>query len=158
MRLGENLMNDKSFRTCFVALLLLTALAMPGFAQNPEKQPGIEGKQPAVDVTGTWSGTLYPKNSNVTPFSITIVVSRDPHGQLKATSSLSHDCLNGAHLTVTLNGANLVLAGSDDEGDNITVRGTLDSSGTLLKSSYILNGSATGRCETDHGTGDLAKR
>src|SRR6266852_1824913 len=30
--------------------------------------------------------------------------------------------------------------------------------GTLLKASYILNGSATGRCETDDGTGNLAKR
>ena len=57
-----------------------------------------------------------------------------------------------------MTGTSLVLAGSDEEGDNITVRGTLDSSGTILKSSYILNGSATGKCETDHGTGDLAKR
>ena len=51
-----------------------------------------------------------------------------------------------------------VLAGSDEEGDNITMRGTVDKTGTLLKASYILNGSATGRCETDDGTGNLAKR
>jgi len=38
------------------------------------------------------------------------------------------------------------------------VRGTVDKTGTLLKASYILNGSATGRCETDNGTGNLAKR
>ena len=61
-------------------------------------------------------------------------------------------------LEVTVTGSKVVLAGSDEEGDNITVRGTVDKTGTLLKSSYILNGSATGRCETDTGTGSLARR
>lgn len=151
-------MNERKSRLWFVTLFLSLALSLPAFAQNPDRQPGAEGTQPAVDVSGTWSGTLYPKNSKVAPFSITVVVTREPNGELKATSSLNHDCLRGAHLTVTLTGTNLVLAGSDEEGDNITIRGTLDSAGTVLKSFYILNGSATGRCETDHGTGDLAKR
>ena len=55
-------------------------------------------------------------------------------------------------------GTQITLAGSDDEGDNITVRGTVDGTGTMLKANYILNGSASGRCETDDGTGNLAKR
>jgi len=38
------------------------------------------------------------------------------------------------------------------------VRGTVDNTGTQLKSTYILNGSGTGKCETDDGTGTLAKR
>ena len=38
------------------------------------------------------------------------------------------------------------------------MRGTLDKTGTLLKSTYILNGSATGNCETDDGLGTLVKR
>lgn len=151
------MITEKTISTCLVTLLLCVAVAVPALGQSAERQSGTEHRQ-SVDVSGTWSGTLYPKNSNVTPFSITIAVTRNPQGELKATSSLSHDCLKGAHLTVTLTDANLVLAGSDEEGDNIMVRGTLDSSGTILKSSYILNGSATGRCETDHGTGDLAKR
>lgn len=37
-----------------------------------------------------------------------------------------------------------MLAGSDEDGNNITVRGTVDAAGTLLHSKYILNGSATG--------------
>jgi hypothetical protein len=40
----------------------------------------------------------------------------------------------------------------------MTLRGSLDSTGTLLKSTYVLNGSATGGCETDDGTGTLAKQ
>ena len=61
-------------------------------------------------------------------------------------------------LQVTVTGSKVVLAGSNEEGHNITVRGTLDKTGTLLKSTYILNGSATGNCETDDGSGDLVKR
>ena len=44
------------------------------------------------------------------------------------------------------------------KGNNITVRGTVDATGTMLKANYILNGSASGRCEADGGTGSLAKR
>ena len=111
-----------------------------------------------VDVRGIWSGTLYSKHSNVMPFTMTVKINPDASGHLIGASSLSSDCLRGAKLRVTVAGSTVVLAGSDDEGDNITVRGTVDASGTLLHSSYILNGSATGKCETDDGTGDLAKR
>ena len=34
----------------------------------------------------------------------------------------------------------------------------VDATGTMLKANYILNGSASGRCEADGGTGSLAKR
>ena len=61
-------------------------------------------------------------------------------------------------LKVTVTGSKVVLAGSNEHGDNITVRGTVDNTGTLMKSTYILNGSATGSCETDDGSGDLVKR
>ena len=111
-----------------------------------------------VDVKGIWSGTLYSKHSNVMPFTMTVKINPDASGHLIGASSLSSDCLRGAKLQVTVTGSTVVLAGSDEEGDNITVRGTVDASGTLLHSSYILNGSATGKCETDDGTGDLAKR
>ena len=50
------------------------------------------------------------------------------------------------------------MAGSDGKGNNMTVRGTLDSTETLLPSTYILNGSQGGGCETDDGTGTLEKR
>ena len=89
---------------------------------------------------------------------MTVVINPDSQGHLIGSSTLNSDCLKGAHLEVTVTGSKVVLAGSDDEGDNITVRGTVDKTGTLLKASYILNCSATGRCETDGGTGSLARR
>ena len=52
----------------------------------------------------------------------------------------------------------MVLAGSDPEGDSMTLRGTVDASGTLLNVRYIVNGSASGKCETDQGSGTLGKR
>jgi len=112
----------------------------------------------AVDVRGIWSGTLYSKHSNVVPFTITVEINPDARGRLIGASSLISDCLKGAKLQVTVTGSTVVLAGSDEEGDNSKARSTLDASGTLLRSTYILNGSATGKCETDDGAGDLAKR
>jgi hypothetical protein len=40
----------------------------------------------------------------------------------------------------------------------MTLRGTVHSTGTVLTATYILNGSATGMCETDKGTVTLGKR
>jgi hypothetical protein len=89
---------------------------------------------------------------------MTVVISQDARGILTGSASLNSDCLKDAQLRVTVTGAKVVLAGSNDEGHNITVRGTLDHAGALLKSTYILNGSSTGSCETDDGSGDLVKR
>ena len=89
---------------------------------------------------------------------MTVVINPDSRGHLIGSSTLNSDCLKDVRLEVTVTGSKVVLAGSDEEGDNITMRGTVDKTGTLLKASYILNGSATGRCETDDGTGNLAKR
>jgi hypothetical protein len=73
-------------------------------------------------------------------------------------SDLVSECVRGIKLQVTVNGANVVLAGSDPEGDSMTLRGSLDTSGTLLNLRYIVNGSASGKCETDQGSGTLGKR
>ena len=89
---------------------------------------------------------------------MTVVINPDARGHLVGNSTLNSDCLKGVQLEVTVTGLKVVLAGSDEEGDSITVRGTVDSTGTLLKATYILNGSASGRCETDDGTGSLARR
>jgi len=88
----------------------------------------------AVDVRGIWSGTLYSKHSNVVPFTITVEINPDARGRLIGASSLISDCLKGAKLQVTVTGSTVVLAGSDEEGDNSNARGTLDASGTLLRS------------------------
>jgi hypothetical protein len=71
---------------------------------------------------------------------------------------MTSHCLKGTQLEVTVTGSTVVLAGSDKAGNTMTLRGSLDSTGTLLKSTYVLNGSATGACETDDGTGTLAKQ
>lgn len=137
----------------FAAVLLVTCATYASTSgQTGAKQPS------AADVRGTWSGTFFSKHNNVTPFTITVVISPDASGRLVGNSSLSSNCLKNARLQVTFSGSQIVLSGSDDSGDNITVRGTLDTTGSILKTSYILNGSATGRCETDNGTGNLAKR
>ena len=128
--------------------------APPAAAQNGQAASSAA----AIDVRGTWSGSFYPKHANVTPFTMTIVIDQDDQGALIGSSSLSSDCMKTVRLKVTVTGSKVVLAGSNEEGHNITLRGTLDKTGTQLKSTYIMNGSSTGNCETDGGLGTLVKR
>ena len=143
-------------------VIIATAYLCPSSLANAQSKQATSAvgatQRPGADVTGTWSGTLFPKHSNVAPFTITVVINPDSHGNLIGTSTLSSDCLKEVHLEVTVTGSKVVLSGSDESGDNITVRGMVDKTGTVLKASYILNGSASGRCETDNGTGNLSKR
>jgi hypothetical protein len=125
---------------------------------SPTKSGQATSAARSTDVTGTWSGTFFSKHANVLSFTMTVEISQDTPGILIGSASLNSDCLKGVQLQVTVTGSKVVLAGSNPEGHNITVRGTLDKTGTLLKSTYILNGSATGSCETDDGSGDLVKR
>jgi len=156
-----------SFRILLFSWLLLMTMMRVGslFAAGPtDDQAGqpssavSSAQQPAIDVKGTWSGTFFSKHSNVAPFTMTVVINPNSKGHLIGNSSLNSHCLKGAQLEVTVTGSTVVLAGSDAEGDNMTLRGTVDSTGTLLTATYILNGSATGGCETDDGTGTLGKR
>ncbi len=89
---------------------------------------------------------------------MTVVINLGPDGSLVGTTSSAADCFTDATLQVTLKGSRVVLAGSDAEGNNITFRGYVDSSGTILNLNYILNSSASGRCESDDGSGNLGKR
>ena len=156
-----------SFHVRLLSLLLLMTMmgaaylyaSTPADAESKQATSAAESKQqPATEIRGTWSGSFFSKHSNVAPFTMTVVINPDSRGHLIGSSTLNSDCLKDVRLEVTVTGSNVVLAGSDENGDNITVRGTVDKTGTLLKASYILNGSATGRCETDNGTGNLAKR
>jgi hypothetical protein len=113
--------------------------------------------QTAAGVKGRWSGTFHSNHSDVTPFTITVVITPNSKGHLVGSSELNSKCLKGAQLQVTVTGSEVVLAGSDKDGNTMTLRGSLDTTGTVLKSTYILNGSATGGCETDDGTGTLTK-
>ena len=137
----------------WIALILCLALIVSAKASAQDA-----ARQAAVDFSGTWSGTFFSKHSNNAPFTLTVVIGSNSEGRLVGDSSHNSNCLKDLQLQVTVTGSRIVLAGSDSDGDNITLRGTIDKTGTLVKSTYILNGSATGRCETDDGTGTLAKR
>lgn len=113
--------------------------------------------QTAADVKGRWSGTFHSNHSDVAPFTITVVITPNSKGHLAGSSELNSKCLKGAQLQVKVTGSEVVLTGSDKDGNTMTLRGSLDTTGTVLKSTYILNGSGTGGCETDDGTGTLTK-
>jgi hypothetical protein len=152
-----------SSRILLLSLLFLgatigTASLCSARPADDQNKPSSSAQKTATDFTGTWSGTFFSKHANVAPFAMTVVINPDAHGYLIGASTLDSDCLKDVRLEVTVKGPQITLAGSDDEGDNITVRGTVDGTGTRLKANYILNGSASGRCETDDGTGNLAKR
>jgi hypothetical protein len=115
-------------------------------------------QEAASDVTGTWSGTFQSDHANVSPFTITVVISADAGGHLVGNGSLYWDCVRDPTLQVTINGSKIVMAGSDADGDSLTFRGTTDKTGTLLNLRYIASGSASGRCETDQGAGTMGKR
>ncbi len=135
--------------TCLVLSLSITA---SGY--GPERTTG----QANPNIAGTWSGTFQSKHANMSPFTMTMVIAPAPDGELLATASFASDCVRDTVLHVTFEGPRVVLAGSDPDGNSITFRGALDSSTTLLKMRYILNGSASGRCELDEGDGSIGKR
>jgi len=114
-------------------------------------------KTPIVDVTGTWSGS-FQSGSTTTSFTMTVTIDRDSQGALVGVASLNSDCYSDSNLEVTVEGKKVVLAGSDQHGNSLTLRGTLDSTGTILRLRYIANGSASGRCESERGSGNLVKR
>jgi hypothetical protein len=109
-----------------------------------------------ASLTGTWEGRFSSRN--FASFPVTLVVNQGVGGRLTGAVNLISPCLRNANLQITIEGSNVVLAGQDPEGDTITFEGSLDEQGTQLTMSYILNGSATGRCETDDGSGTLDKR
>ena len=129
-----------------------------GIPKNQDTSDSGTSRQASSPLKGTWSGSFFSRHSNVSGFTMTIVINANSSGHLVGDSSLNSDCLKGAKLQVTLNLPKVVLAGSDEEGDSLTVHGTLDSTGSLMQASYILNSSPSGRCETDDGTGNLSKR
>jgi hypothetical protein len=111
------------------------------------------------DLRGVWSGAFQSKNRDTAPFTLTVKLDADGQGRFVGKATHDSRCLKDVDLQVTLNSnSEFALAGSDDEGNSMTLLGTLDPSGTLLTLRYIINGSAGGRCELDNGTGTLGKR
>jgi len=146
------------FSLLLVSVTIGTASVCSASAGDEKTKPSRATTHATSDFAGTWTGTFFSKHENVVAFTLTVVVAPDSQGHLIGTSTLNSDCLKDVRLEVTVKGSQVTLAGSDEEGNNITVRGTVDATGTMLKANYILNGSASGRCEADGGTGTLAKR
>jgi hypothetical protein len=134
--------------------LLFLVLSLVG----TQSMYGSSSQQASQNVAGTWSGTFQSRQPHFSPFTITVVINPDPSGHLVGTASVSSDCLRDGVLHVTINGSSIVLAGGDDEGDHVTFEGTIDQTGTLLNLKYVLNSSASARCESDDGTGNMVKR
>jgi hypothetical protein len=119
---------------------------------------GLFAQQSPIDLRGTWSGTFISSNSDISPFTITVKINKNTSGRLLGDASVVSKCLDSHHLEVTVNGSKVVLAGSDAAGDTVTFTGTVDSTGTVLTLHYIINGSASRRCEIDSGDGNMGKR
>jgi hypothetical protein len=119
---------------------------------------GLAAQQAAIDLRGTWSGTFISSDSDISPFTITVKINKNTRGRLVGDASVVSKCLDSHHLNVTVNGSKVVLAGSDAAGDTVTFTGTADSTGTVLTLHYIINGSASRRCEIDDGNGSMGKR
>jgi hypothetical protein len=105
-------------------------------------------------LVGKWTGRVSSRN--FASFVVTIDISPDSKAHLVGDGS---PCFTEADLGVTTSGANaFTLAGRSKAGENITLKGTVDSSGKQLDLTYIVNGSGSARCETDQGAGTLDKQ
>lgn len=105
---------------------------------------------------GNWSGQF--SSHNFASFPVSIAITQDANGNLHGTANMAHPCVKAGKLIVTMVDNNIVLGGSDAEGDTITFSGTIDSAGTLMDLSFVLNGSPSARCETDQGKGSMEKQ
>ena len=132
--------------------------ALPQRPLDQTSSSSVVAANSGRDIRGTWSGKFVSNEPSEVPFRMTVVIRRDAHGQLAGTSTLTSKCVQHAQLQVTVTGSEVAMSGSDELGDNVTLHGTIDKAGRLLKSTYIVDGSMTGRCETDTGTGVLTKR
>lgn len=138
-----------------VAFILLGSLPPLNQAGSSVLQAASAGTN-MLPLVGTWHGTF--SSHNFASFPVTLVINQGVGVKLTGAVNLGSPCLRNANLQVTVNGSSVVLAGSSVGGDSITFNGTLDSAGTQLDMKYILNASASGKCETDDGAGTLDKQ
>src|SRR5215467_11221719 len=120
------MMTSRGFSICgwlFSLFLLMTGAACLYFSPSAEAQsnqtalpPAGSARPAAADVRGTWSGTFFPKHSNVAPFTMTVVINSDANGHLVGNSTLNSDCLKEARLEVMVTGVNVEMSGSDESG------------------------------------------
>ena len=138
------------------AILLVCILSTFGVVDRSAAQAGVAAPTNPPPLVGTWHGRFSSRN--FASFPVTLVINKGVGVKLAGAVNLGSPCLRSANLQITVNGSNVVLAGSNSTGDSITFNGTLDSAGTQLDMKYILNASASGKCETDDGAGTLDKQ
>jgi len=136
-------------------VLLLSILAPFGRAGGSAIRAGAAAGTNPPPLAGTWQGRFSSRN--FASFPVTLVINQGVGVKLTGAVNLGSPCVRSAKLQVTVSGLNVVLAGSDVNGDSITFQGTVDSAGTQLTMTYVLNASASGKCETDDGAGTLDK-
>jgi hypothetical protein len=136
-------------------VLLMSILVPFSTAGSSVIQAGAGAATNPPPLTGTWHGTFSSRN--FASFPVTLVINQGVGVKLTGAVNLGSPCLRNANLQLTVSGLNVVLAGSGPKGDSITFKGTVDSAGTQLTLNYILNASASGKCETDDGAGTLDK-
>jgi hypothetical protein len=136
-------------------ILLLCFLASAAGAGSTAIQIGAAAAGTTSPLVGTWQGRLSSRN--FASFPVTLIINQVVGVKLAGAVNLASPCLRSANLQVSVSGPDVVLAGSDANGDLITFKGTVDSAGTQLTMTYVLNASASGKCETDDGAGTLDK-
>jgi hypothetical protein len=139
--------NKVKRQTLFLAPVLLTALLLP--------YPMLGQYHPTRSVlVGKWAGRVSSRN--YASFELTIDISPDSKAHVVGDGS---PCFTEADLMVTSSGSNAVtIVGRSKAGENLTFKGTIDSSGKQLDLTYIVNGSGSARCETDQGAGTVDKQ
>jgi hypothetical protein len=135
---------EKQARSWLRVMMAIMALSAIALAQGQSR------------ATGNWSGQF--SSHNFASFPVSIVITQDANGKLHGEANMGHPCVKAGNLIVTIVGSNIVLGGSDADGDTVTFRGTIDAAGTLLDLSFVLNGSPSARCETDQGKGSMEKQ
>ncbi len=140
--------------TLRVVLIFSCLISLTGAGSSAIQIKAAAGASSAP-ITGTWQGRFSSRN--FASFPVTLVINPSAGVNLSGAVNLASPCLSSANLQVTVSGLNVVLAGSDANGDSITFKGTVDSAGTQLTMTYVLNASASGKCETDDGSGTLDK-
>lgn len=135
-------------------VLLLSLLAPYGRAGS-SIQAGAGAATHPPPLAGTWQGRFSSRN--FASFPVTLIINQGVGVKLTGAVNLGSPCLRSANLQVSVSGLNVVLAGSNTKGDSITFKGTVDTAGSQLSMSYVLNAGASGNCETDDGAGTLDK-
>jgi hypothetical protein len=139
--------NELKHQSLFLTPVLVAVLLLPHtiFGASQSTRNALVGK---------WAGRVSSRN--FASFVVTIEISPDSKAHVVGDGS---PCFTEADLGVTARGSDAVtIAGRSKAGENITFKGTVDSSGKQFDLTYIVNGSSSGRCETDQGAGTLDKQ